>query len=153
MSRTGIARSRHLRHRLFDRFRRQDTIPNWWATVVTTLTGTGATTNFTATNATNQITSTAHGLNTGNGPFTLSNSGGALPNGLTTTDQYWVIYVDANTIQWSTAPGSLSAVAFSDDGTGTHSYALAAEDTRDIYAINKKHKPVRIDAETDVDNL
>ena len=83
----------------------------------------GANLNFTADNTTNRLTATAHDMITGDGPFQLTNSGGALPTGLATGTDYWAILVDANTIQVaSTFANAIAgtAVTFSDNGTGTH---------------------------------
>jgi hypothetical protein len=78
---------------------------------------------FTATNGTNTLTATTHGLQTGDGPIQLTNAGGALPAGLETATDYWVIKSDANDFQLAlTRADALAdtAVAFTDDGTGTH---------------------------------
>lgn len=72
-----------------------------------------------AANATEQLTVTAHNLATGNGPVRLT--GADLPLGLSTGVDYWVIRVDANTIQVAsseTNANDSTAVAFSDDGSG-----------------------------------
>ena len=57
------------------------------------------------------------------GPCRLLNSGGALPTGLSTDTDYYVIVVDANTIKLATSASNAAAgtaVAFSDNGTGMH---------------------------------
>lgn len=85
---------------------------------------------FTAANATNYLTITGHGLVSGNGPYQISNSGGALPAGLTALVDYWVILVDANTIQLATSYANAlagTAVAFTDDGTGTQTLHIPFE--------------------------
>lgn len=117
---------------------------------------TGAAVTFTAANATNQLTSTAHGLATGAGPFLLSNSGGALPAGLSDTQLYWASVDDVNTLKLATSRGKAIngiAVSFSDDGTGTHSYFLAASSEALIEWMRQGKKPETIDALTDIDNL
>lgn len=79
---------------------------------------------FTATNATNKINCTAHGLVNGRKLTGLKNKGGALPTGL--SDQiYYAMSVTANDFQVTTdKPGTASptAATFSDDGTGTHKF-------------------------------
>ena len=78
---------------------------------------------FTADQTTEQLTITGHGLATRRGPCRLLNSGGALPTGLSTGTDYYVIVVDANTIKLATSSSNATAgtsVAFSDNGTGTH---------------------------------
>lgn len=84
---------------------------------------------FTADNATNRLTVTGHGLTTGDGPLQASNSGGALPTGISALTDYWVIVVDANTIQIATSLANAiagTAVDFSTNGTGTHTLSDTA---------------------------
>lgn len=79
---------------------------------------------FTASGAT--LTATAHGLLTGDGPFRLTNSGGALPAGLSTGTDYWIIYLGANTFSVATSLANAiagTAVTTTDAGTGTHTIA------------------------------
>lgn len=45
------------------------------------------------------ITIAAHGFATGEGPFTVSNSGGALPTGLVAGTHYWAIVTGVNTFK------------------------------------------------------
>lgn len=78
--------------------------------------------NFTADNTTDRCTAAAHGWNTGDGPIQLTNSGGALPTGLTALTDYYIIKVDANTFQLATSLANAlagTAVNFTTDGTGT----------------------------------
>jgi hypothetical protein len=75
-----------------------------------------------ADQATGKLTITAHGLNTGDGPFQLTTTG-SLPTGLTTLTNYWVIRFDANTIQFATSLANALAGTFivlSSNGTGTN---------------------------------
>ncbi len=84
---------------------------------------------FTAANATEQLTATSHDLQTGDGPFRLTNSGGSLPNGLAIDTNYWAIRIDADIIQCAASyQDALDAVpvAFSDDGSGTHTLDRAS---------------------------
>ena len=77
---------------------------------------------FTADNATDRLTATAHGMATGDGPFEVS-SAGTLPTGLAASTNYWCIRVDDNTLQVASSLANAksgTAVTFSDDGTGTH---------------------------------
>lgn len=67
-------------------------------------------------------TITAHGRRTGDGPFRVSNTGGALPTGLTAGTDYWLIVANANVFQFATSFADAIAsknVALSTDGTGT----------------------------------
>jgi hypothetical protein len=75
---------------------------------------------FTAANATDILTSTAHGLANGQ-KGRVSNAGGALPAGLTAGTDYFVIAAAANTFQLSATLGG-AAVNFTTDGTGTHTF-------------------------------
>lgn len=79
---------------------------------------------FTTTFAADTLTITAHGLSTGDGPVQVSTSAADLPSGLTALTDYWVIKVDADTLQLATSEANAlagTAVALADDGTGTHS--------------------------------
>lgn len=77
-----------------------------------------ATKTFTAANATDLLTATAHGLLAGQ-KCRLTNSGGALPAGLAANTDYWLVTVTANTFQLATTKGG-APVNFTSDGTGTH---------------------------------
>ncbi len=89
---------------------------------VHTLTWTSA---FTTTHAAETIQITAHGLQTGDGPFQLTNSGGALPAGYSALTDYWVVKVDDDNLKLAASyanavAASPTIVAISGDGTGTH---------------------------------
>lgn len=76
---------------------------------------------FTASGDT--MTATAHAYLTGDGPVRLTNSGGALPGGLSTDTDYWVIYASANTFKLATSLANAvagTAVTTTGAGTGTH---------------------------------
>jgi len=72
-------------------------------------------------NLTNQLTITAHGLNTGDGPAAVfAGSGGAIPGGLAPVTNYWVIKIDANTIQLaSSSANAMSNTAIDITSNGT----------------------------------
>ena len=77
------------------------------------------TTNFAVDN--DKLLDTAHPLSNGDRVY-LTNSGGALPTGLSASPQlYYVVESETNAFKLSTTLGG-SAVTFSDDGTGTHTY-------------------------------
>jgi hypothetical protein len=57
---------------------------------------------FTATHGSDTLTITGHGFTTTQGLCRLSNSGGALPTGLSTGTEYYVRVIDADTIQVAT---------------------------------------------------
>ncbi len=81
--------------------------------------------NFTANSTTNELTITSHNLNTGEGPFRVTNSGGSLPGGLLAGTDYWVRRTGANTLQLATSrvlalttlPGDV--VDLTSNGSGT----------------------------------
>jgi hypothetical protein len=79
---------------------------------------------FTTDHNTERLTAAAHGLTTAQGPIRLSNSGGALPTGLSSSTPYFARVIDANTITLhpsaADATGNTNIAAFSDNGTGTH---------------------------------
>ena len=72
------------------------------------------------------LTCTAHGYLAGDGPIRASNSGGALPTGLSATVDYFIGVVDANTIALYTSEATAitnllaDRVPFTGAGTGTH---------------------------------
>jgi hypothetical protein len=75
----------------------------------------------------NTLTATAHGFESGDGPYLLTNSGGALPAGTDTTTKYWLNVVDANTLRLYTSEqaaldgAAAGLVDITGNGTGTHS--------------------------------
>ncbi len=88
---------------------------------------------FTTTHATETVNKTAHGLSTGDGPFQLSNSGGALPSGYAVLTNVWWIYTDADHGQWAASVANALAgtpILISSDGTGTHTASDTASTRR-----------------------
>jgi hypothetical protein len=86
---------------------------------------------FTAA-VTNICTQTGHGFLTGDGPIRLTNSGGALPAGLSTGTDYYVEKIDADTFYLATSRANAFAgteVDITDTGTGTHTYATYTSGT------------------------
>lgn len=86
---------------------------------------TAATFTYTADSTTDKITKTAHGLQTGDGPFTTTNSGGSLPGGLATLTSYWVVVVDANTFRVASSLANAYANTYIDitsNGSGTNTW-------------------------------
>lgn len=83
---------------------------------------------FTAANATELFTvASDHEFTTGDGRFQVSNSGGALPTGLSTSTDYWIIVVSPTTFRLATsrvAAMENDYVTISDDGTGTQTITL-----------------------------
>jgi hypothetical protein len=73
-----------------------------------------------------KLTAASHGLLTGDGPFQVSNSGGALPGGLVAATDYWIVKVDGNTFKLAASFADAMAgttIALSTDGTGTQTLA------------------------------
>ena len=84
---------------------------------------------FTATNATDTLNANAHGLETGDGPVRVSNSGGALPTGLAGATDYWVIKTGVNTFKLATSLANAlagTAINITTDGTGTQTLSDTA---------------------------
>lgn len=103
------------------------------ANVSRALTFTGKT--FTAANATEIFTSAAHGLLTGDGPVQVSNSGGALPTGLSAATDYYIIKIDADTFYLATSRAAAYAgtnLLITSDGTGTHTLSAVAATVRPV---------------------
>lgn len=78
---------------------------------------------FTTTHGTETVNLASHGLLTGDGPFRLTNSGGALPAGYALATDYYVIKTAAGTLKLAASRALAfigTAVAISGDGTGTH---------------------------------
>jgi hypothetical protein len=68
-------------------------------------------------------------LETGDGPFQVSNAGGALPSGLTALTDYWYIKVTTTKGQLATSLANAlagTAQPLSDDGTGTQTISDTA---------------------------
>lgn len=78
---------------------------------------------FTTTHGTETFNRVAHGFQTGDGPYQLTNSGGALPGGTATLTNYWIIRDSADAFKLATSLANALAgtnILISDDGTGTH---------------------------------
>lgn len=73
---------------------------------------------------TETITETAHGMVTGDGPYRLSNSGGALPVGLAADTDYWIIKLTVDTYQLAASHAdaltATEVLITSAAGGGTH---------------------------------
>lgn len=82
--------------------------------------GNGSGTTFTANSGTDFLTASTHGLDNGDIIY-LTNSGGALPTGLSTDLKYFVINKTTNTFQVALTSGG-PAVDFSTNGSGTQSF-------------------------------
>lgn len=78
------------------------------------------------------LTITAHGRATGDGPVRLETTGVA-PGGLAVATDYWLIVVDANTVQLAATfldAIDLVEVAIADAGSGAHTVVDTAETVR-----------------------
>lgn len=81
---------------------------------------------YTANAGTDELTITAHGLSTGDGPFQTTNSGGALPTGLAAATNYWVVVTSANAFKVATSLANALAgttIDITGAGTGTHTWS------------------------------
>lgn len=75
------------------------------------------------------LTHTTHGLLTGDGPFLLSDVGGALSTGTDNVTDYWAVKIGANTFSIATSlVNALSGVVveFTTNGTGTINWTAEA---------------------------
>lgn len=75
---------------------------------------------------TNVITHASHGMYSGDGPFEVSNSGGALPGGLSASTSYWVIRASSSTFKLATSRADAfagNAVDITSTGSGTQTLA------------------------------
>lgn len=158
MSRVGVSRTRHLRHR--DRFRRSETHLEWRGRRADLAAngGIGDTADaqtFTADNTTEQLTAVGHGYVTGDGPLVLTTDG-TLPAELSETQLYWAVRVDDDIVQLASSPRAAadgSVIAFSDDGSGTHSIQRAATAAAITEWNRQGNKPETIEALADIDDL
>ena len=86
---------------------------------------------FTAANATEIFTvSPATNFTTEDGPFQVSNSGGALPTGLSASTNYYMIYQSDTTFQLATSIINAkygTELTISDDGSGTNTITLTEQ--------------------------
>lgn len=81
---------------------------------------------FTANSGTDQLTATAHPLQTGDGPVQNSNSGGGLPGGLAAVTNYWALRIDANNFKLATSRANAIGgvpIDITSNGTGTQTLA------------------------------
>ncbi len=95
---------------------------------------------FTAENVSNVMTSVAHGLSTGDGPWPLTNAGGALPTGTAADTPYWIIELTDDTFQIAASLAdalALTPVNFTTDGTGIHTLRRATNDAAIIGLVSK----------------
>jgi hypothetical protein len=92
----------------------------------------------TATAATDILTpaTTPHTFVTGDGPFQISNSGGALPTGLSASTDYWIIYeADTGNSSFQLATSKTNAIVGTEvdiTGTGSGTHTLAFTGSTDM---------------------
>lgn len=84
------------------------------------------------TTGTDTIAEATHGMLTGDGPYRLSNSGGALPAGTAVDTNYWIIAPTAGTYKLASSKANAIALTAVDitaaAGGGTHTLLRAAND-------------------------
>jgi len=89
----------------------------------------------TATAATDILTpaTTPHTFVTGDGPFQFTNSGGALPTGISASTNYWLVYEpDIGSASFQLATSKVNAIErslvdISTTGSGTHTMAFTSD--------------------------
>lgn len=149
--------ARKVRYRNLDRLRHSNEFLDFLTDQASRLAGTGTGQAVTFTNASNLVNQTAHGYVDGQGPFLLSNSGGALPAELDNTTDYWINVNNANSFTLHTnevdALAGSNPVAFTDDGTGTHEILVSAESVDIFTALLAGKTADQIRALTSIDNL
>ena len=171
---TGTVRTsrlRHLRHRRLDGVTRGaegtkgiprlKRIEAWLAARAATAANDGigdtaALQAFTVANATDIFSAAAHGFALGEGPCVVSTTG-TLPDGLLTTELYWVGVIDAGTFYLhrskEDAVFDTNRVDVADDGAVTNSIARAADIPGLIEWLRQDNEPETIQALTDIDSL
>jgi hypothetical protein len=90
---------------------------------------------FTANSTTDRITKADHGLETGDGPVQLTNSGGALPGGLAQGTNYYFVKIDQNTGKLAATLADAYAgltIDITSNGTGTHTMQSVATTQRGL---------------------
>lgn len=155
-----VGRRRHLRRSRFARFRllhgvfpRSEALYDFWESEGTRLEASATGTAFTADHTTEILTATTHGFSDGEGPFVLSNDGGALPAGLSATTLYWVSKIDADTLTLNTGRHDARVpVTFTGNGTGTHTMTRAVTPVA-MFHVNRANDPAAIAAASDIDAL
>jgi hypothetical protein len=103
--------------------------------------------------AANTLTKTAHGLLTGDGPVRLTTTGGA-PGGLAVATDYWVIRLDADTVQLAAtfeASLALTPIDITSAGTGTHAIVDTPTTRRVGQEVLREHTaPCELDVEIQI---
>lgn len=97
------------------------TSKNWTASFAPLAIGLGGLV-VTGNSTTDQLNHTAHGWLTGDGPIQFTNSGGAVPGGISLLTDYYVVKVDADNFKIATSLANALAgtiVDLTTNGTGT----------------------------------
>lgn len=147
-------RIRHLRRANIARMDRSKRLNDFINERVTTMTASATLSPFTVVvlDADNALNLAAHGHSVGEGPFLLSNAGGALPAGLLAGVNYYVkAVVSAGKFTVSRTRGG-AVVVPTDNGTGVHSIKRATTKA-DVFAVLKERGSERVAKLTDIDNL
>ncbi len=152
------SRARYVRQRSFSRLRgaARNILKAFVTAQGTRLAASATARTCTFDNTTDIITSTAHGFLTGKGPIVFSNSGGALPTGISASTPYYPIRIDANTFRIATTRARASAgtfVDFTTNGTGTNTAAYQSTAAAFLERLRQRIKPRTIRAASDIDNL
>lgn len=102
-------------------------------------------------------TATAHAIPEGDGPFLLTNSGGALPTGSPGAGtELYVHVIDANTVALAAGKEALAQGNFiqtTSAGTGTHSVKRSVVAKGILGTLKRGHSALTVGAATDIDAL
>jgi len=152
-----LPRLRHLRYsvkNLLTTKRRRLAV--WAAAVSAALdsTGTGQVVTVAVTDI---ATVTTHGHATGDGPFVLTNAGGALPAGLAVGTLYWLNKIDADTFKLHTSRNEAlegsAPVDVTGTGSGTHTITPATTSQAVIERLRQGNTAYQLQAEDDIDDI
>lgn len=153
MART--TQQKHIRHGQYDRIRRAKHMQGFLDENAADLNGTGANISFTVSGGV--ITSAAHGLGVGDGPFlAIADTDAVLPTGLVATSLYWIESVPtANTFTLTSVKGGPASVLTTDGspGTGAGLSILKADSAEAMHEYLKVNSPATVRDATDVDSL
>ena len=149
-------RSRYVRRRKFDRLSRVSRLLGFLNDRADDLNGTATGQVFTATAASNTFTDASHGFSVGEGPYVVSNAGGALPGGLVAGTEYFVGVIDNDNFTLHLnreAARDDDRVTILTDGTGTQTITRASTASAMLSWMKQRVKPRRLAAVTDIDSL
>ncbi len=153
----AVSRPNQVRHRKLSRMRKAgNALKAFLVAQATRLASTASGHTFTAANSTEIFSATAHGFVTGKGPVVVTNSGGALPAGLTALMSYWPIKITNDTFYLATSrENAVNGVhlLISGDGTGTQTIKYESTSRSMLSRLKQRVKSRRLKSVSDIDNL